>query len=174
MQLAAERGIVVINIAREHNDWDELVNHFHGLNNACITVTEEYARSPEFQRLLSDVPQPKLGVDLVGGRAGLIVAQCLAPDSTLVNIGNMSRQPLPLTADVLLNRNITARGFRLDKWLSEQPENDRNDFIRRMAKLADAGKTKQLLAWEPFKDFKLAFNRAQERGERKVVLRMDS
>eukprot|EP01138_Halocafeteria_seosinensis_P000669 gb/GECG01000685.1/.p1 GENE.gb/GECG01000685.1/~~gb/GECG01000685.1/.p1 ORF type:complete len:381 (+),score=40.71 gb/GECG01000685.1/:1-1143(+) len=173
LQLAAERGIVVINIAREHNDWEDLVRHFQGLNNACISVTESYARTPEFQRLLADVPQPKLGVDLVGGRAGLIVAQCLAPDSTLVSVGNMSKYPLPLTADVLLNKNITARGFRLDRWLGQQSKENRDSFIREMAKLSDAGKTKQLLAWEPFKDFDIALKRSQQRGERKVVVVME-
>lgn len=173
MQVAAEAGIVVINVAREHDDWDQLVNHWHSLNNASISATEELTQTPAWKRLLADVPAPKLAIDMVGGKSGLTLAQTLTPGGTLVSIGNASKHPLPLTADVLLRKGITVTGWSMENWAASAGPEAVKASIEEAGKAVAAGKARTLVAWEPFADWKIAVARAQKRGERKVVLKMD-
>jgi len=80
VQLAASKGVKTINIMRARNDWDDFVNHMHGLG-ATIVVTEDFARTSEFTKLVADLPAPKLGLNSVGGKSVRTVASTLGYDT---------------------------------------------------------------------------------------------
>ena len=172
-QLAAEKGVVVVNVLRDHPQLDDLSSHFEGLNPASVTVTEEVARTPELRKIMSDMPAPKLALDSTGGAMALVVADCLRPGGTMVTYGNMSRKPVVLPMQLLLDRGIVARGFNLDAWARQVGPERRNELVRKLAADAAQGKWRQLLAWEPFADFDLALQRSLRDHERKVVTVME-
>lgn len=172
-QLAAERGLVVVNVMRDHPEWEELSAHFQGLNPAGITVSEQFARSAEFPKLLKDLPAPKLALDGTGGAMSIAIARALRPGGTMVTYGNVSKKPVTLPMDLLLDRGVVARGFNLDTWARRVGREKRNELIRKVTQDVAAGKLKQLVAWEPFADFNHALKRATKDYERKVVLVMN-
>ena len=59
------------------DDWNDMVNHMHGLGGTII-VNEDFARTPEFTKLIADLPKPKLGLNSVGGTSAATVASRLA------------------------------------------------------------------------------------------------
>lgn len=173
LQLAAAKGIVVINVERDHPTWHESVGLWQNQNKACMSFSEPLTQTPEYARTLSDVPAPKLAIDTEGGRSGLVLAQTLGHCGSLVSVGNASGHPLPLTADVLLKKNINVTGFSLASWLSTQPKADVDAAIKASAARTAAGKQSVACVWEPFKDFSIALARAQDAAEKPVVVLMD-
>lgn len=61
----------------------------------------------------------KLGLDAVGGEATLRLASSLEENATLVVYGAMSGQPITVSAQSLIFRNITLKGFWLAKWFQK-------------------------------------------------------
>ena len=51
---AAARSLRSVCIAREEEGWANMVHHLQGLG-ASVVVTEEYALTPDFRKLLADV-----------------------------------------------------------------------------------------------------------------------
>ncbi|KAL6063745.1 enoyl-[acyl-carrier-protein] reductase, mitochondrial-like [Balamuthia mandrillaris] len=66
MQLANLRGVKTINIVRKRENWDQLVERMKGYG-AYIVVPPENLGTAQFQRLISDLPKPKLALNCVGG-----------------------------------------------------------------------------------------------------------
>lgn len=77
-------------------------------------VTEDYARSAAFRRLLSDLPAPQLALNGLGGRAATDAARVLASNGTLVTYGGKSVQ---VPASLLVDRGISLKGFSLQRHL---------------------------------------------------------
>lgn len=169
IQLAAARGIKTVNILRQRDDYEDVVNHFHGLG-ATLVVDEDLARTPAFADLLKDLPAPKLGLNSVGGAAATSVAKALGHGATMVTFGGMSRKPVTVPTSLLVSKDLSLRGFNLGAWLDAASAEDKAALFAEAGKLAASNGAKQLLAREPFADFPHALARAQEDGERKVVL----
>lgn len=134
-----------------------------------IVVDEEFARTREFEKLLSDLPAPKLGLNSVGGASAATVARALGDGATLVSFGAVSRKPLSLPTSLLISKDLTLRGFSLSRWLEKASAAERAAFVSE----ATSSGVKQLLAREPFADFTHALSRAQTASERKVVVVME-
>jgi trans-2-enoyl-CoA reductase len=173
LQLAAEKGLVTIAIEREHSAWAETVAHWGNLNPANIAASELFTQTPDFAKVLSDVPAPKLGIDCEGGRAGLVVAQTVGHGATVVSVGNASGHPLPLTADVLLTKGVHVTGFSLARWLQSAKKADVDTAVAHIVGKTAQGKLGTRVSWEPFKDFSIALKRAQDSEELPIVVVMD-
>ena len=173
LQLAAEKGLVTIAIEREHSAWDETVAHWGNLNPANIAASELFTQTADFAKVLADVPAPKLGIDTEGGRSGLVVAQTVGEGATVVSVGNASGHPLPLTADVLLNKAVHVTGFSLGKWLQSAKKADVDAAVADIVGKTAQGKLTTRVSWEPFKDFSIALKRAQDAQELPIVVVMD-
>lgn len=171
VQYAASKGLKTVNIMRHRDDWDDVVNHLQGLG-AHIVVTDEFAQTPEFTALLSDLPSPKLGLTSVGGSSTASVGRALGSGASLVVYGNVSRKPFSLSLDVLVSKGVTVSGFNLDRHMASLSDADRAKAMGAAVDLATGRKVEVLLATEPFADFDAALARAVAAGERKVVLKM--
>jgi len=66
MQIAAQRGIKTINIIRERPGNAELVEKMKAYG-GFVVCTDNYMQTPEFRRLISDLPKPKLALNGLGG-----------------------------------------------------------------------------------------------------------
>lgn len=64
--------------------------------------------------VLADMPQPRLGLNCVGGASSTAVAKTLAPGGTIVTYGGMSMKPLTIPTSLLIFKDLTCKGF----WLS--------------------------------------------------------
>lgn len=171
VQLAAKKGVKTINIMRPRDNWDDYVNHLHGLG-ATIVVTEEFTRTPDFAKLVADLPAPKLGLNSVGGASAATVANALGDNATFVSFGAMETQAVQVPNAALVDKNITVRGFNFSKWMASLDASAREAFIASTLEDARTESVRILLASEPFVDFDAALTRAMEPGERKVVMVM--
>ncbi len=122
----------------------------------------------------ADLPAPKLALDGTGGALAGVIAKQLANNGLLVSYGQMSRKPVTLTADALLDRNIRVRGFSLEAWARAVGKEHRDEVVQATVRDAvEKDAWKQLLSWEPFVGFDVALARAREGYARKMVLVME-
>lgn len=110
IQLARPLGIRTLNLVRR----PELIDELRSLG-ANVVTTEETDLRKNVRDLCAGA-FPKLGFNAVGGASALNVANALAPDSTLVTYGAMSRQPLKIPNSLLIFKNLTFSGFWLRRW----------------------------------------------------------
>ena len=125
IQLARALGIRTLNLVRRPELIDEL------LALGADVVTGEDTDLRKSGRDLCAGHFPKLGLNAVGGANALNVANALAPGSTLVTYGAMSRQPLKIPNSLLIFKNLTFSGFWLRRWKeSASPSEIRETYSR--------------------------------------------
>lgn len=90
----------------------------------------------------------------------------------MVTFGASSGKPVQLPLDLFVTKDITLKGFSMQKYLADASGEQKSEFIRSAFALTTDKDFSQLLATEPFADFESALKRAQAAGERKVVLKM--
>ena len=71
---------------------------------ASLVVSDTYARTPAFAKLLVDVPPPALGINGAGGAPFTSVARALAPGASLATYAAMTGQPARITLDLFTQR----------------------------------------------------------------------
>lgn len=171
MQIAAARGIKTINIIRSRPDHAEMVEKMktHG---GYIVDVDTYLNTPQFKRLIADLPKPKLALNCTGGPAVTDMARLLAEGSTVVTYGAMARQPLTLPSSLLIFKDIQFRGFWLSKWLETHTPAERDAMYSQVTDLFKADKLRLWSERHSFSSgFETALARSQaERRERKVLL----
>ncbi|KAF2075829.1 hypothetical protein CYY_002863 [Polysphondylium violaceum] len=170
IQIAKARGIKTINVVRNTGDIDDVVDHLKKLG-GDIVVTEDYVRTQAFQRLVADLPRPKLALNAVGGSSATELARNVADNGTLVTYGGMSREPVTIPTSHLIFRNVNVRGFWLNNWFETHSAAERQAMFD---DIFDLIRNKHLKVWvekHKFSEFSSAFARSQESGKfRKVVL----
>ena len=172
-QMAAERGVAVINIVPDHTEFEDIAQHLSALNPAGFTVRENTARSPQFAKLLSDLPAASLVIDGAGGAAAISAAGALRAGGTLVSYANASRKPIVMPMAQILERGIVVRGFNLDGWAREVSVEERSNLAKTCAEASAAGKYSQLLKTENFGDWTHALAAATDAtSTRRVVMVM--
>jgi trans-2-enoyl-CoA reductase len=166
VQLAAAKGVKTVNIARGSpaGGWAKLSEHLQGLG-ATAVVSEEAADKHAFRRLLADLAPAKLGLNGTGGAAAGAVARALGEGATLVSYGGSAASggrasALQLPLSLFAQKDLTAKGFSLDRALSQQPKAARDAAAREAVAAAASGKVRLLVAREPFKDFAAVLPRA--------------
>jgi len=170
IQLAAQKNIKTINIIRDRSDFPETVERLKKLG-GYIVVSEDYAKTPQFKRLLSDMPKPKLGLNGVGGSSATEVARTLGENATMVTYGGMSSRPVTIPTSLFIFRNIQAKGFWLTKWAETHPAAERAAMLNSLFDMIRQDKLKLWLETHKFEKFQEALKRSQEpKRDRKVVL----
>jgi trans-2-enoyl-CoA reductase len=81
----------------------------------------------------------RLGLNAVGGESALHLANCLAPDSTLVTFGAMSLQPLKIPNGLLIFKDLRFRGIWINNWYDNATERERMDAFRPLFEMAERG-----------------------------------
>jgi mitochondrial enoyl-[acyl-carrier protein] reductase / trans-2-enoyl-CoA reductase len=75
---------------------------------------------------------PKLGIDAVGGEATRRMARALAEGGTVVNYGLLSGEPCMLDAADVVFRNVSLRGFWLQRWFTSTSLETQHALYRRL------------------------------------------
>eukprot|EP01133_Synstelium_polycarpum_P002259 gene2259-2560_t len=170
IQIAKARGLKTISVVRRGPDFDDTVQRLKGLG-GDIVVAEEYVRTPEFARLIADLPRPRLALNAVGGDSATELARNLADGGALVTYGGMSRRPVTIPTAHLVFRGISVHGFWLTKWIENHSVAETQAMYDSIFSLI---RNKQLKLWlekHKFSDFPAALARSQESGKgRKIIL----
>jgi len=173
MQLAHHRGIKSINIIRDRVDWMETVERMKAYG-GYIVLGDDMTSDSKFNRLISDLPPPKLALNCTGGHTVLDMARVMAKDGVLVTYGAMSTRPIEIPASTLIFKNIQLRGFWFARWLQEHSVQEKQEMFNTVWDLL---KTKKIRMWmerhEFSSDFYTALARAKdEQKTRKLLLTM--
>jgi trans-2-enoyl-CoA reductase len=104
-----------------------------------------------------------LGLNAVGGDSALRLANCLAPESTLVTFGAMSLQPLKIPNGLLIFKDLRFRGIWINKWYDNATKEQRMKAFRSLFEMAKRGllKTKVEKAY-PLSEAKVAVAHAAQ------------
>eukprot|EP01113_Clastostelium_recurvatum_P039307 TRINITY_DN598_c0_g1_i2.p1 TRINITY_DN598_c0_g1~~TRINITY_DN598_c0_g1_i2.p1 ORF type:complete len:368 (-),score=109.35 TRINITY_DN598_c0_g1_i2:39-1115(-) len=172
IQIAKSRGLKTINIIRERPDFDATVERLKSYG-GDIVVSEKYARTPQFKRLIADMTKPRLALNCVGGDSATELARTLAEGGTLVTYGGMSRQPVSIPTSLLIFKDIKLRGFWLTRWVKEHSSSERTAMLATLTDLVKSQKLRLHIEAHKFSDFQGALRRSTEPfRDRKVLLEL--
>jgi len=172
IQLAKKRGIRTVNIIRDRPQ-DGVVIEMLKNQGGDVVVTESFARTPEFQQVISDLPAPALGLNATGGRSATDVARLLGEGASFVTYGGMSHRPVQLPTSLLIFRGIKCQGFWLDKWIRENGDAHKK-LVGELANMVVGGELSLRVLAHNIKDFSAAIDDSKAREDsRKVVLTME-
>jgi len=176
VQIAAAKKIKTINIIR--HDAPELEAKIERLKaqGGQMAVTQTYANSPQFRRLLADVPAPKLALNAVGGASATELARSLGEGGTLVTYGGMSKRPVILPTSLLIFKGIQSRGFWLTHWLKNAAPGERETMLQEIYGYIRSGKLKTRMETHSLANYASALAKHQDPEmfrDRKIVLVMN-
>jgi NADPH:quinone reductase-like Zn-dependent oxidoreductase len=82
--------------------------------------------------------RPRLGIDAVAGDATRRMGRALADGGTIVNYGLMSGEPCRVEASDTVFRDVSLRGFWLQRWFAAAPLEQQHALYRQLgAAIAD-------------------------------------
>jgi NADPH:quinone reductase-like Zn-dependent oxidoreductase len=161
--LARRRGIELVRVARRDRGY------------VVVGEDEPSGTPPSLSELLGALAAEKpfdAGFDAVGGPNTLALIGAIARGGQLVSYGVLDDAPFAMQASTVLYRNLTWRGFGIDRYLRELPAAALAqatpvlwDVLRRDPACAPVA------ARYPLSEFRAALRAAQQaRGEGKVIL----
>lgn len=165
IQLAQVRGIHSINIIRDKPGSDEIKEKLIKLG-ADKVFTESELEVKGVKSLLGDIPEPRLGLNCIGGNAATMVVKFLKQGGTMVTYGGMSKKSITISTASFIFKDISLKGF----WLREKnlDEAQYRCSIDYLLDLARAGILKYEMEMVPFKDFHIALEKSMgKQGTRK-------
>lgn len=172
VQIAKARGIRTINIVRERPGSDGAVDTLKA-QGGDVVVTDAYARTPEFQQLVSDLPPPSLALNCTGGRVATDIARMLAPGGTFVTYGGMSNRAIQLPTSLMIFRDIVCRGFWLDRWVEQNGAAKYQQAVQEVAGLVSKKQLDVRVLVHALADYELALaDSRSHRDSRKCVLKI--
>jgi len=157
IQIAHELGYKTVNVVRRA----ELIDELHAEGGDVVLVDGENLRQ-EVKAATNGAPI-RLGLNAVGGDSALRLANCLAPESTLVTYGAMSLQPLKIPNGLLIFKDLRFRGIWINKWYDNATKQERMEAFRPLFEMAKRGllKTKVEKAY-PLMEAKAAVTHAAQ------------
>ena len=157
IQIAHELGYKTVNVIRRA----ELIDELRTEGGDTVLVDGENLR--EEVKSATGGASIRLGLNSVGGDSALRLANCLAPNGTLVSFGAMSLQPLKIPTGLLIFKDLRFRGIWINKWYDNATPSERMDTFRPLFDMARRGllKTKVEEAY-PLNEVKTAVTRAAE------------
>ncbi|XP_031111354.1 enoyl-[acyl-carrier-protein] reductase, mitochondrial [Ipomoea triloba] len=159
IQLAQVQGIHSINILRDRPGSDEAKEKLIKLG-ADEVFTESQLEVKNVKTLLGSVPEPALGFNCVGGNAASLVLKFLRQGGTMVTYGGMSKKPVTVSTSSFIFKDLSLRGFWLQKWLSSDKAEQCHGMIDYLLGLARDGKLTYEMELVPFDDFHTALDKA--------------
>ncbi|XP_015874173.3 enoyl-[acyl-carrier-protein] reductase, mitochondrial isoform X2 [Ziziphus jujuba] len=117
IQIARSRGIRSVNIIRDRTGSEEVKQKLRKLG-ADEVFTESELEVKNVKSLLAGLPEPALGFNCVGGNAASLVLKFLRQGGTMVTYGGMSKKPITVSTSSFIFKNLSLRGFWLQKWMS--------------------------------------------------------
>jgi trans-2-enoyl-CoA reductase len=133
IQIAHELGYKTVNVVRR----EELIDELRKEGGDVVLVDGENLRD-EVKTATNSAPI-RLGLNAVGGESALRLANCLAPESTMVTFGAMSLQPLKIPNGLLIFKDLRFRGIWINKWYNNATMQERMDAFRALFEMAKRG-----------------------------------
>jgi mitochondrial enoyl-[acyl-carrier protein] reductase / trans-2-enoyl-CoA reductase len=157
IQIAHQLGYKTVNVVRRK----ELIDELRAEGADVVLVDGENLRE-EVKSAVGGAPI-RLGLNAVGGDSALRLANCLAPESTMVTFGAMSLQPLKIPNGLLIFKDLRFRGIWINKWYDNATVAERMDAFRPLFDMAKRGllQTKVEKAY-PLDDAKAAVTHAAQ------------
>ncbi|KAB5520268.1 hypothetical protein DKX38_024587 [Salix brachista] len=180
IQLARHRGIHSINIIRDRCSGlhlqstssfragsDEAKEMLKRLG-ADEVFTESQLEVKNIKDLLTNLPEPALGFNCVGGNSASLVLKFLRHGGTMVTYGGMSKKPITVSTSSFIFKDLSLRGFWLQKLMNPDKVNESRNMIDHLLCLAREGKLKYecvfvvqiLMELVSFDDFHTALDKA--------------
>lgn len=110
---------------------------------ATVVVMEDEMREAVTQ-------QPILAFNAVGGSNATEMLQVLAPGSTMVTYGAMSRKPFVVPAKMQIFQDLKLCGFWMTRWYKEHSDAERVEMIKKLCELMKNGQLKLKIKRVPF------------------------
>ncbi|CAL1385278.1 unnamed protein product [Linum trigynum] len=159
VQLAQLRGINSINIIRDRVGSDDAKEMLKKLG-ADEVFTESQLNVKNVKSLLNSLSEPALGFNCVGGNSASLVLKFLRLGGTMVTYGGMSKKPVTVSTSAFIFKELSLRGFWLQKWLGSDKATERGRRIDYLLSLAKEGKLRYEMELVPFDNFNVALDRA--------------
>ncbi|KAF3329934.1 putative trans-2-enoyl-CoA reductase [Carex littledalei] len=159
IQIAKARGLQSINIIRDRSGSSEVKEKLKKLG-ADAVFTENQLDIKNIKGLLGDLPEPTLGFNCVGGNAATLVLKFLRQGGTMVTYGGMSKKPITVSTSSFIFKDLSLRGFWLQKWMASDKADECKALIDYLLNLVASGKLKYEMELSPFNDFKVALDKA--------------
>lgn len=159
IQLARIQGVRSINIIRDRAGSEDVKERLKKLG-ADEVYTESQLEVKNVKSLLADIPEPALGFNCVGGNAASLVLKFLRQGGTMVTYGGMSKKPVTVSTSSFIFKELSLRGFWLQKWMNSEKAKDCRSRIDYLLSLVQSGKFKYEMELVPFEDFNLALDKA--------------
>jgi trans-2-enoyl-CoA reductase len=133
IQIARELGYKTVNVVRR----SELIDELRTEGGDVVLVDSENLRR-EVEDAIGG-PPIRLGLNAVGGESALRLANCLAPEATLVTYGAMSLQPLKIPNGLLIFKDLRFRGIWINKWYDNATPAQRMEAFQHLFEMAKRG-----------------------------------
>jgi len=133
IQIAHELGYKSVNVVRR----GELIDELRAEGGDVVLVDGENLRD-EVKAATTGAPI-RLGLNAVGGDSALRLANCLAPESTLVTFGAMGLQPLKIPNGLLIFKDLRFRGIWINKWYDNATKQERMEAFQPLFEMAKRG-----------------------------------
>ncbi|EAY81933.1 enoyl-[acyl-carrier-protein] reductase, mitochondrial [Oryza sativa Japonica Group] len=159
IQLAKLHGLHTINIIRDRPGSQEAKDKLKQLG-ADHVFTESQLDIKNIKSLLGALPEPALGLNCVGGNAASVILKFLRQGGTMVTYGGMSKKPVTVSTSSFIFKDLSLRGFWLQKWMSSDKAEESRTMIDYLLDLVHEGKLKYEMELTPFSDFHLALDKA--------------
>ena len=130
IQIAHELGYKSVNVVRR----GELIDELRAEGGDVVLVDGENLRD-EVKAATTGAPI-RLGLNAVGGDSALRLANCLAPESTLVTFGAMGLQPLKIPNGLLIFKDLRFRGIWINKWYDNATKQERMEAFQALFEMA--------------------------------------
>ncbi|KAF0889679.1 hypothetical protein E2562_030157 [Oryza meyeriana var. granulata] len=122
--------------------------------------TESQLDIKNIKSLLGALPEPALGLNCVGGNAASVILKILRQGGTMVTYGGMSKKPVTVSTSSFIFKDLSLRGFWLQKWMNSDKAEESRTVIDYLLDLVHEGKLKYEMELTPFSDFRLALEKA--------------
>lgn len=120
-------------------------------------MTEEELRTTDLFKS-GQLNKPRLALNCVGGKSSLELIRHMAPGSTMVTYGGMSREPVTVPTGSLIFQDIRIRGFWMTNWNKVQGDSpDRREMLEEIISMMTNGEMHgPAYTMVPFNDYKEA------------------
>ena len=120
------RGIVVIRAREDEGEEGRLREEMRALGAEKVVTDKEVAEKGFRDRVMEWTnggrEEVRLGLNCVGGEAGMAMARVLGKGASLVTYGAMSKAPMRVGAGMLIFQDLRFQGFWVSRWSERFPE----------------------------------------------------
>ena len=138
--LLQQKGAKVFLIMRGGRPNEATVHqYFRSHLQSCATIKTSVLKTKLMSTLTSDLPQPKLIINGMGGEALREAVTYAAEGCKVVSYGNMSRKPIQVSVGRHIFGDVQLLSFWYGKYLSESKREDREMMYSELANLFRTG-----------------------------------